>query len=101
MNCLVAISNLLRRKSTKVFADSPISRRFAVPANDHRQRRRQSFPEQIGDRRHPAVQDDVAGFRQRTSSKLSVSGKINSASERERPVEVLRTATKLRLLPTI
>jgi hypothetical protein len=34
----------------------------AIPTNDYRQGHRQISLEQVGDRRHPAVQNNVAGF---------------------------------------
>jgi hypothetical protein len=44
---------------------------FPVPAKDYRQGHRQTPLKQVGNCRHPAIQDDVAN--------LLVSGKINSA----------------------
>jgi hypothetical protein len=79
---------------------------FAIPTNDYWQGHRQVLLEQVGDRRHPVVQDDVANFRQcfvleiddtfyesdrpvtaRISSKLLVSGKVNSARPENAPVK--------------
>jgi light-regulated signal transduction histidine kinase (bacteriophytochrome) len=52
---------------------------IAISANDHRQGHLQISLEQVGDRRHPTVQDDVAGFRQRFVFE------IDDIFQRERP----------------
>jgi hypothetical protein len=88
----------------------------AVAANDDRQRHPEPALEQVCNRRHPAIEKDVAGFGQgfifeiddifqrqlppttaRTSSRLLASGKIRSARPAKAPLKSWRTATRFGL----